>query len=202
MINFSTLQGLTIPEGVVTQITDAAGNVLWSSTITFTINGDTYVADRSMTWAEWFASSHNTTGKTANDVQSISANGTAVALNAIIVGGMAYDIVFAEMVTVTITGAGNANYCYILIDGVSYATATSLAVPVGTTITAFVAGRECDCGRDGGQNTIRINDLYYYTSPKDYTVEKNVTINLFYESDDCKDCDDSWRDCFIQIIET
>ena len=28
-INFSTLQGLTIPEGVVTQITDAAGSVLW-----------------------------------------------------------------------------------------------------------------------------------------------------------------------------
>ena len=31
MIDFATLQGLTIPEGVVTQITDAAGNVLWSA---------------------------------------------------------------------------------------------------------------------------------------------------------------------------
>lgn len=31
MIDFSTLQGLTIPEGVVTQIADAAGNVLWSA---------------------------------------------------------------------------------------------------------------------------------------------------------------------------
>lgn len=30
-IDFSTLQGLTIPEGVVTQITDANGNVLWSA---------------------------------------------------------------------------------------------------------------------------------------------------------------------------
>jgi hypothetical protein len=29
MINFATLQGLTIPEGVVTQITDAGGRVLW-----------------------------------------------------------------------------------------------------------------------------------------------------------------------------
>ena len=28
-INFATLQGLTIPEGVVTQIADATGNVLW-----------------------------------------------------------------------------------------------------------------------------------------------------------------------------
>lgn len=31
MINFSTLQGLTIPEGVVAQITDASGKVLWAS---------------------------------------------------------------------------------------------------------------------------------------------------------------------------
>ena len=29
-IDFSTLQGLTIPEGVVTQITDAAGRVIWA----------------------------------------------------------------------------------------------------------------------------------------------------------------------------
>ena len=31
MIDFSTLQGVTIPEGVVTQIADASGNVLWSA---------------------------------------------------------------------------------------------------------------------------------------------------------------------------
>ncbi len=31
MIDFSTLQGLTIPEGVVTKITDASGRVLWSA---------------------------------------------------------------------------------------------------------------------------------------------------------------------------
>lgn len=30
-IDFATLQGLTIPEGVVTQITDASGRVLWSA---------------------------------------------------------------------------------------------------------------------------------------------------------------------------
>ena len=30
MIDFTTLQGLTIPEGVVTQITDASGRVLWA----------------------------------------------------------------------------------------------------------------------------------------------------------------------------
>lgn len=34
-MNFSTLQGLTIPEGVVTQIADASGNVLWSAVPAF-----------------------------------------------------------------------------------------------------------------------------------------------------------------------
>ena len=29
-MNFATLQGLTIPEGVVTQITDASGRVIWN----------------------------------------------------------------------------------------------------------------------------------------------------------------------------
>lgn len=40
-INFSTLQGLTIPEGVVTQFADAAGNVLWSAVkkATITLSG-------------------------------------------------------------------------------------------------------------------------------------------------------------------
>lgn len=37
MINFSTLKGLTIPEGVVTQIADASGRVLWSKSRTATI---------------------------------------------------------------------------------------------------------------------------------------------------------------------
>ena len=46
MIDFSTLNGLTIPEGNVTKITDASGNVLWSAakpvtlTITRTCQGD------------------------------------------------------------------------------------------------------------------------------------------------------------------
>lgn len=34
-INFATLQSLTIPEGVVTQITDASGRVIWSAVPAF-----------------------------------------------------------------------------------------------------------------------------------------------------------------------
>lgn len=36
-INFSTLQGLTIPEGVVTQIADASGRVIWSASKTVNV---------------------------------------------------------------------------------------------------------------------------------------------------------------------
>ena len=39
-MNFATLQGLTIPEGNVTQITDAYGNVLWKLAVD---EGDEYV---------------------------------------------------------------------------------------------------------------------------------------------------------------
>ena len=37
MIDFSTLQGLTIPEGVVTQIADESGRVLWSAVKPLTV---------------------------------------------------------------------------------------------------------------------------------------------------------------------
>ena len=38
MIDFSTLKGLTIPEGNVTQIADASGSVLWSAVEKVTVN--------------------------------------------------------------------------------------------------------------------------------------------------------------------
>lgn len=99
-MNFATLKGLTIPEGVVTQITDESGRVLWSSTIKFTINGDTYIADRGMTWAERFASDYNTTGETEGDIKD--ANGNEVSMDAVIIGGTAYEVGFAPSVA-TIT---------------------------------------------------------------------------------------------------
>lgn len=37
MIDFSTLKGLTIPEGVITQIADARGKVLWSAVDNLTV---------------------------------------------------------------------------------------------------------------------------------------------------------------------
>lgn len=42
-MNFATLKGLTIPEGVVTQIADASGRVIWSAVkpmVTVTLEAD------------------------------------------------------------------------------------------------------------------------------------------------------------------
>lgn len=74
-MNFSTLKGLTIPEGNVKQIADASGRVLWSAVkpiITFNVWVDyisgpfpeqelyaTFTAEEGMTWEEWFASDYN-----------------------------------------------------------------------------------------------------------------------------------------------
>lgn len=46
MIDFSTLKGLTIPEGNVTKITDASGRVLWSAAkpVTITLKRHQYYA--------------------------------------------------------------------------------------------------------------------------------------------------------------
>lgn len=55
MINFSTLQSLTIPEGVVTQIADASGRVLWALSSDKVIlevkkiTSDTYAAETTYT---------------------------------------------------------------------------------------------------------------------------------------------------------
>jgi len=50
-IDFSTLQGLTIPEGVVTQIADASGRVLWSAVKKLTVTIDDWSND-----SYWFMS--------------------------------------------------------------------------------------------------------------------------------------------------
>lgn len=70
-MNFSTVSGLTIPEGTVTKITNASGRVLWeknkivpyltfSSPNTFSVSVDTFGWDGTMeystdktTWATW-----------------------------------------------------------------------------------------------------------------------------------------------------
>lgn len=56
MIDFSTVKGITIPEGAVKKITDSSGNVLWEGNITFYVKtssnakpDDVIVADKTYT---------------------------------------------------------------------------------------------------------------------------------------------------------
>ena len=62
-MDFSKVKSLTIPEGNVTQITDALGRVLWSAgpaIITFSLAYAVFQAEEGMTWAEWIDSEYNT----------------------------------------------------------------------------------------------------------------------------------------------
>ncbi len=104
MIDFSTLKGLTIPEGNVTQIADASGRVLWSAItlIEFTIAGTTYYAEEGMTWGEWVSTSYNTGGfyiqanTLCADVSGrnnvVKLNGTRQSDNTEIVNGAVYTL--------------------------------------------------------------------------------------------------------------
>lgn len=60
MIDFSTLQGLTIPEGVVTQITDASGRVLWAVQIE---SGEPIVLEVAKITSDTYAASTTYTGE-------------------------------------------------------------------------------------------------------------------------------------------
>lgn len=181
-INFSSLQGLTIPEGNVTQITDASGRVLWSSTIKFTINGDTYIADRGMTWAEWFASSYNTTGETEGDIKD--ANGNEVSMDAVIIGGTAYAVGFSVPVTVSFAGSGgNSSYARAIIDGVTYYTGQeeAIEIPAGTTISLYFQDKT---GNGKGSISHKKNgtSVYYSGSSSsasyNFDIEGNATITF------------------------
>lgn len=72
--------------------------------------------------------------------------------------------------TVTITGSGgNANMVWVTINGVDYREATSVNVPIGTVITCNPYGSVIL----NGQTVANGQPITY-----DYTVTKNVTINL------------------------
>lgn len=122
----------------------------------FTINGTNYFADEGMTWADWFASDYNTTGKTAADVQSISANGAAIELSAVIVGGTAYEVGFAQPVTITVTNAswavGNdADARKVEHNGVTYSEPTTFTANIGDIIVCTVGAKQ------GGYASIGVN---------------------------------------------
>ena len=62
-MNFATLKGLTIPEGVVTQITDASGRVLWSAKPAFDLYEDRAVLSVAKITADTYAGETTYTGE-------------------------------------------------------------------------------------------------------------------------------------------
>lgn len=139
MINFSTLKGLTIPEGNVTQIADASGAVLWSAvekvTVTITtsgmfltgstpgsvtINGVSYTAATTVEVpagsvivcsAPW-VTMYNSTNRAGG---SVSVNGTTVARLVVGVNPTIYEYTVNSDVKITFgytnvpTGSGYTN---------------------------------------------------------------------------------------------
>lgn len=148
-----------------------------------------YTFDAGMTWAEWFASDYNTTGKTEGTITD--ANGNEVSMDAFIVDGTAYEVEFSQPVTVTITASGtgvDAQYGSVTIDGIAYASTTTVVVPVGTVITCVAKTDEDDRDYYWGDyaniylngNNVGTGDSATYTTTYEYTVTGNVAIDLRY----------------------
>ena len=176
------------PNSIYSSNASATLYAIWEiKKINFTINGDSYNATAGMTWSEWFTSSSNTTGETEETVQSITdSNGNTVELSAVIVDGMAYEVIFDNgMRTVTISGELTNYTGYVTIDGTSYTSAQTLEVPVGTVISLYVCFYDKYYGTDA---RIVINEEVVYdkggygnesgTNNYEYTVTKNVNIYL------------------------
>ena len=186
-IDLSRVTGISDSRGVVRQITDASGRVLWSATIKFTMNGETYEADRGMTWAEWFASDYNTTGETEGDIKD--ADGNAVSLDAVIVGGTAYEVGFGSpmaKVTLLADTFEDYNYCSAYIDyripngdrGSLY-TAGEYELPIGTVMLFDLKYG----GNDRVSMYITLNDESVASGDTDaryeYTLAGNISIDFY-----------------------
>lgn len=78
-------------------------------------------------------------------------------------------------VTITITGVGD--YAYIVVDGVTYRSAATLSVPVGTVVEchAKFTSKDLDC-------EIYLNGTYVAYSSYSHTVTSDVVINMDYVS--------------------
>jgi hypothetical protein len=179
-IDFTGVTGIEDDYGNLTKITDASGRVLWSSTIKFTINGDTYIADRGMTWAEWFASDYNTTGETEGDITD--ANGNEVSMDSVIVGGTAYEVGFDDgMRDVSIFSATSSTKTYITIDGVTYGNSMgtfNIRVPVGTVVNCYGQNMAGSAGAVPAQLHLNGEIIKSGAWTYSYVVETNVEINI------------------------
>lgn len=82
-----------------------------------------------------------------------------------------------DTVTVTITGYGDPDYCYVKIGGVMYTDPTTLSVPAGTTLEAYSTGVY--------RGTVTLDGTAVSTGkPAEYTmsVDGPLSVDLVFDS--------------------
>lgn len=111
----------------------------------------------------------------------VNGTGYSIDKGKTLVGGTAYEVGFAEMVTIVITGSGG-DYACVIFDGVTYDSAATLEVPIGTNLQLKIVDET-----GGGAYVYIVNGEddfdYYYTNGLesrvvDYTVVGDVSIEL------------------------
>lgn len=119
MIDFSTLQGLTIPEGVVTHIADASGMVLWSAKktaiVTITsecvgINGDT--SRITITSSEAFSPDSSNPNYTT----------TTWSVEPWELPNLTIELPIGSTIECVVSDTKQSNRCYIVLNGVEVVT--------------------------------------------------------------------------------
>jgi hypothetical protein len=157
---------------VVTQITDASGRVLWRASINFIINGTTYVAERGMTWAEWFVSTYNTMGETKGIIED--AVGNEISLDAVIVNGAEYRFIKTYSIEIT----GNSERAEMWLGGIKYNYPTTLTVPHGTQVMFRARSTSTSGCRVNLNHNLMTPDKGYSEVEYTHVVTKDLSVVL------------------------
>lgn len=174
-INFATLQGLTIPEGVVTQISDASGRVLWSAAKNIPavlqvekITSDTYAGETTYTGEQFVLLS----------ITPRIANGTVK----VTYGGLTKTLAFS--------GTNSQNVFFGTFNGVADSVATpesgTLTIEgdfssygIGTFKSSKLVTRYCSCVTDitewGSIEAIGSYAFYMCNKLTDVTLPSGIT---------------------------
>lgn len=137
-------------------------------TVTYTYNSEKFMLKTGGAWAD--------ASRVIKKVNGIWVEQTDLAN--VIEDGVRYKNgreIISPYKTVTITGSGNANSCYVTINGVKYTSATTLEVDSGTVIGATVGA-----GYYGASVSLNGTTVQNGAGTYNHTVNAPCTINLSY----------------------
>lgn len=94
------------------------------------------------------------------------------------IGGTNYNISFKREATISITGSGDEQNCYVMIGNTKYYTRRTVSVLRGDTITLFLLGQAQNASIviDGETVAQGFMPMSY-----EYIINSNCTINLFWD---------------------